>query len=107
MKIKGLILLGCLGTLSFAVQSNQLDANMKAQNAEIKQAKASQGSVDKLYEQKVDALQDYRITKVDVVGLIDRQCTSAFRSWDLRNQRISLLCSLRVLGRSDARKTAQ
>ena len=90
MKIKGLILLGCLGTLSFAVQSNQLDANMKAQNAEIKQAKASQGNVDKLYEQKVDALQDYRITKaeIDQLNVYNRQLRAIIK--DQEEQVVSL-----------------
>lgn len=75
MKPRDLILLGCLGILSFGAQSNQLDDNMAAQSNEIKQAKASQKKVDKLYEQKVDALQDYRITKaeIDQLNVYNRQ----------------------------------
>lgn len=84
MKFNALILLGCIGALSFSVQSNQLDANMKAQNAEIKQAKASQQKVDKFYEQKVDALQDYRITRaeIDQLNVYNRQLRAIIKDQD-------------------------
>lgn len=78
MNTKGLILIGCLGALSFSLHANQLDAAISAQGKEIGQAKASQQKVDALYEKKVDALQDYRITsaEIDQLNVYNRQLTA-------------------------------
>ena len=73
-------LLSMSGFLSLAT-ANELEANLSAQQGELDQAKDSQIKIDKLYEQKLEVIQDTREAKAEIEQLTvyNRQLTSIIR----------------------------
>lgn len=73
-------LLSMSGFLSLAT-ANELEANLSAQQGELDQAKGSQLKIDKLYEQKLEVIQDTREAKAEIEQLTvyNRQLTSIIR----------------------------
>lgn len=70
-------LLSMSGFLSLAT-ANELETNLSAQQGELDQAKGSQAKIDKLYEQKLEVVQDTREAKAEIEQLTvyNRQLTS-------------------------------
>jgi len=70
-------LLSMSGFLSLAT-ANELETNLSAQQGELDQAKGSQVKIDKLYEQKLEVVQDTREAKAEIEQLTvyNRQLTS-------------------------------
>jgi len=70
-------LLSMSGFLSLAT-ANELENNLSAQQGELDQAKGSQVKIDKLYEQKLEVVQDTREAKAEIEQLTvyNRQLTS-------------------------------
>ena len=73
-------LLSMSGFLSLAT-ANELETNLSAQLGELDQAKGSQIKIDKLYEQKLEVIQDTREAKAEIEQLTvyNRQLTSIIR----------------------------
>jgi len=90
MKLSKLLLLGSLGVVSLSLQANELDKNIDLQKEEINQASSSQKKIDKIYEQKVRTLQDYRLTKseIDQLNVYNRQLRAIIK--DQEAQIVSL-----------------